>query len=107
MVHMSLYLDYLVLRRNMFVGSIAVNPQETKLLLLGTPRGLEACSIRSMLSCSLRKWLSLNFLFFRFLGFVFILVLLEDEQKIGLGVFDRSFIVYIFDPHSSNLLLVS
>ena len=106
MVHVNLYLDYLVLRRNMFVGSIAVNPQETKLLLLGTPRGLKACSIRSMLSCSLRKWLNLFFVF-RFLGFVCILVLLEDEQKIGLGVFDRSFIVYIFDPHSSNLLLVS
>ena len=43
---------------DMFVGVIAVNPQETKLLLLGTPRGLKACSIRSILSCSLRKWLS-------------------------------------------------
>ena len=43
---------------DMFMGVIAVNPQETKLLLLGTPRGLKACSIRSMLSCSLRKWLS-------------------------------------------------
>ena len=60
---MSLHLDYLVFRRNMFVGSIAVNPQETTLLLLGTPRGLKACSIRSMLSCSLRKWLSLYFCF--------------------------------------------
>ena len=71
MVHVSLYLDYLVLHKNMFVGSIAVNPQETKLLLLGTPRGLKACSIRSMLSCSLRKWLSLKFLFLGFLGFCF------------------------------------
>ena len=50
----------------MFVGVIAVNPQETKLLLLGTPRGLKACSIRLMLSCSLRKWLSLNFWFLDF-----------------------------------------
>ena len=39
--------------QDMFVGVIAVNPQETKLLLLGTPRGLKACSISSMLSCSL------------------------------------------------------
>ena len=43
---------------NSFVGVITVNLQETKILLLGTPRGLKACSIRSMLSCSLRKWLS-------------------------------------------------
>ena len=44
------------LSQDMFVGVIAVNPQETKLLLLGTPRGLKACSMCSMLSCSLRKW---------------------------------------------------
>ena len=43
---------------DMFEGVIVVNPQETKLLLLGTPRGLKACSIRSMLSCSPQKWLS-------------------------------------------------
>ena len=35
---------------DMFVGVIAVNPQETKLLLLGTPRGLKACSM-----CSITK----------------------------------------------------
>ena len=76
---MSLHLDYLAIRRNMFVGSIAVNPQETTLLLLGTPRGLKACSIRSMLSCSLRKWPSLDLiLFLDFLVFVFSFVLLED-----------------------------
>ena len=59
--------------QDMFVGVIAVNPQETKLLLLGTPRGLKACSICSMLSCSLRKWHSLIYV----LRFCFALVLLE------------------------------
>ena len=69
MVHVNLHHDYLAFRRNMFVGSLAVNPQETTLLLLGTPRALKACSMRSMLSCSLRKWPSLGFNF-RFLFFV-------------------------------------
>ena len=44
--------------QDMFVSVIAVNPQKTKLLLLGTLRGLKAYSMCSMLSCSLWKWLS-------------------------------------------------
>ena len=36
--------------------SFLLNPQETQLLLLGMPRGLKACCMRSMQSSYLRKW---------------------------------------------------
>ena len=51
-----------------FVGIFAVNPQETQLLLLGTPRGLKPCCIWSMQSCEPTK-VCLIFVFFRFLDF--------------------------------------
>lgn len=44
-------------QKNMdFVGKFTINSHETKLVLLGLPRGLTACCIRSMQSYHLRKW---------------------------------------------------
>ena len=51
-------LTNLLASMQMFVGVITVNPQETQLLLLGTPRGLKACCTCSMQSFSQRKWSS-------------------------------------------------
>jgi hypothetical protein len=50
----------------------AENPQETELLLLGTPRGLKPCCIGSMQSCEPTK-MALSFvLFLEFLDFYWV-----------------------------------
>jgi len=59
----------------------AENAQETIITPLGKPRGLKVCCTRSVQSRDLRKWLN------KFLSIVLnFLVLLEDEQKISVGV---------------------
>ena len=61
----------------------AENPQETQLLLLGTPRGSKPCCIGSMQSCEPTKIALSLFYFYRV--FRFFLILLEDIEKMRCG----------------------